>query len=286
MSIREVEPLIECLVDYVAENPGASRSDVAKACGVSYWRARYWLDRLVKGGFYYKGEFQHEGWLNKKVEVPRPRTRRITYYIRRHRLMNVWSFNYKIYPDQPITRHVEVIAQVDKPTFIYLSPNYIIRVLLEYSAWMFTVENSLRAKRFAEEVWGATLDKWMPKKYVAKKRGISEEDVEKFLKSAWKILKKRRETKLKEAMYVPGLWVAGEVEEEPSGFKNGEIQVYIEYTDYDYPDNSFDAEKIFNIHDWKSDKLKEKVVGWIIEVCYREFGWGTVGKPFTRVGWE
>jgi len=37
-----------CLIDYIESHPaGVTRSECAKHCGISYWSARYWLERKV-----------------------------------------------------------------------------------------------------------------------------------------------------------------------------------------------------------------------------------------------
>ena len=275
--IREVEPLIECAADYVADNPRCTRIDVARHCGVSYSRVRYWLEKMVKGGFYYKGEFQHEGWLNKIVEYIGPRARRVYYELRRHRLMNVWSFNYKLF-EAPVTRHVEVICEVDKPKFIFLSPNYVIRVFLDYSGFTFTIP-SYRAAKYMRERYTMTLEKWMPKQWVAKTHGVSVETVEKWLKEGARQVGFR-----KTVVEVPGLWVAGGVEEVDSEYGKGEVYVYLEYTDYDYPYNSFESEVTLSLEDWKRGELFKKLVAWILEVCMREFGWGQPGTALGKYG--
>ena len=59
-----------CIVDYLLTRPaGVTRGEVAEHCGISYWSARYWLDRKVAIGKARVERF----WYGKFV-------RRVVYY--------------------------------------------------------------------------------------------------------------------------------------------------------------------------------------------------------------
>jgi len=237
---------LECLLDFAAKNPGTSRDKAGKACGVTYWSARYHLEKLSSGGFYWRGKKVEVPWLWKEVKYPRPWARRIYYGVRRHKLRSVWSFKYTEERARELRRKrsvsaerwVEVEAEVDKPVFVEVRPNYVISVLLDYSGWTYTVPGSKRAARLL---------------------GLKEWVQEAFPGSLY--------------------WVKGDLAEAKSEFRADELKVRVRYTDFDYPENSFERENVFgdSVEKWKAEKIKEEIVGWILRVCSEEFYWG-VGK--------
>ena len=147
-------------------------------------------------------------------------------------------------------------ARVDKPVFIPVSPNYVITVLLEYSNWTYTVPRSRRVERLTGERW--SLERFPGAYYWFDESGMP--------------------------VYVTG----GVTRESKSDFERGEVKIWIRYTDFNYPDNSFIREimKEDALEEWKRsfEELKKWIVGRIIQIANEEFEWGTLKYFEERYG--
>ena len=240
------------ILDFIAEHPGCTRKDISSGTGIPYSTVRY---RCRK--------YELMGWIISKL------IRRVYHYwIKRSRRMVVTSFvfteevakrvekeeNYRTPVETE--RHIEVVVEVDKPDVIYLEPEYVMAVFLDYSAWAFSI-GTPRGRRAKPDktVWPARYF-WLPE----------------FIKKE----QRRIRIKMKERLPEANIHV-GSTDVMPSEYSRGEYFVRITYTDYDYPNNSFTEEKKFAdaLHKFKEGKFKYELVGWIIDVDNRNFKWGT-----------
>ena len=251
MEFTEREKII---LDYIADNPGCTRTEIARGTGLTYWKVRHSVNKYVL-----------YGWID-AVRVGRV----YHYSIKRERRTVVTSFQFtpeqarragrsEEYVEEVMrrTRHIEVVVTVDKPAVIDIEPEYVLAVFLDYSAWAFSI-GTYRGKKAKpmKVVWPAR-DFWLGE----------------FIR------KEQRRIKIKMQETLPSANIhVGSTDVMKSRYRGGEYFVDIVYSDYDYPKNSFSARKLFKkaLHEYKEGKFKEKLVGWIMDVDNRNFRWGTV----------
>jgi len=233
---------------YIAKQRTVTRSEIARQFGISYWRARYRLDK-----------FALEGILEKNVITWLLR-RRITYALKRIKERYVGSFRFgwifrdgigkaqeyfrnmddwegykktlgsKFHTGFVRDRAIEIVVEVDKPAWTELAASYVFKVLIDYSHHSFTY-GGFRAKSYGKTEFAG-------QKY----------------------------------------WVEGKDLDRPSGFFGEEVWVKIYYTDYNYKkgwsaSNTFNALDQFEPSSKVKNLLLEKVIGWIIETSKEKFKW-------------
>ena len=236
------------ILKYIGKNPYRTRGEIARTFGMTYWRARYLLDRMTL-----------EGKLERIEKWITPRIRRVVYKIARHKLGLVMSFKFfwiidkeegaarklfrseeewsdyrrelcrRTYKRECMVRErwVEFLVRVDKPKAVFIEPKYVVNYLIDFSSWTFAY-GGVRAK------------------------------------------------KIKPGERFPGerYWIEGREPERASEYEKCELKVSIFYTDYNYPHNSFHRELfIENCLDMTEDKLKAEVAGEVIKIAGEEFKW-------------
>jgi len=88
------------IIEFVKIGGRWSRSEVATKIGITYWSARYWLDKLAK-----------ENLLQKIIEVPFPGQRRIFYEYRVPLVYYRTQYAMMFYTEKPRTKTPDPIAE-------------------------------------------------------------------------------------------------------------------------------------------------------------------------------
>lgn len=88
------------ILKLVNERAGITRTEVAKALGISYWSARYWLEKLVTEAFLKKKEF----WVGRAI-------RRIEYEVVVVAVLYRTQFAMLFYVEKPRTKSPDPIAE-------------------------------------------------------------------------------------------------------------------------------------------------------------------------------